>query len=139
MTAMFRIAFLVALSITAACGKDDKSSAGGTGAPPAGRDALIAGWKSAGLTVSAFTADKSGAIGGDCTAGTLNGIDAVVCVFANDQEAKAAESKALAWIGATTGSALVNGKLVMAVADRNKADPTGRTIDTATKVFRGRK
>ena len=118
-----------------ACGKG-----GGTGGTAAsGRDAVVAGWNKAGLTVSAMTPDKSGAIGPDCTTGTVSGVDVALCVFAKPEDATAAKPKGLVWgIGATTGLSLAQANLVLAIADRRAADPSGRTINTIAKTFRGR-
>jgi hypothetical protein len=132
-------AALLALVVLAACDKDggktDKLPAalGGTG-----KDALVEGWKKDGLTVSALTADKSGAIGTDCSSGTVSGVAVVVCTFAAEADAKAAEAKGYEWVGETTGTVLVAGATVVAVADKHKADPTGRTINAIAKSVRGK-
>jgi hypothetical protein len=126
------LALVVALGAVAC----SKSGGGATG----GRDAIIASWKKAGLTVSAMTPDKSGAIGTDCVTGTVNGVDVVLCTFAKPEDATAAKDKAYAWIGnnAPTGSAMVSARTLLAVADRKSADPSGRTINTITKTFAGK-
>jgi hypothetical protein len=108
------------------------------GTAASGRDGVVAGWTKAGLTVSAMTPDKSGAIGPDCTTGTVSGVDVALCVFAKPEDAKAAEAKGLTWVGPTTGVSLAHANLVLAVADRRAADPSGRTINTIAKTFRGR-
>lgn len=130
---MMRILVLLALVGAVAC---SKSGGGSTG----GRDAIIAGWKKAGLTVSAMTPDKSGAIGADCVTGTVNGVDVALCTFPKPEDAAAAKDKAYAWIGnnVPTGSALVSARTLLAVADRKSADPSGRTINTITKTFTGK-
>jgi hypothetical protein len=128
-----RIVVAVALAAgAAACEKSGGAAAAG------GSSAVLDAWKAAGLTVSAMTADKSGAIGADCTAGTVSGVDVVLCKFATADEAKAAEAKGLEWIGGTTGAAIAHANMLVAAADRRSADPTGRTINTITKTFRGR-
>jgi hypothetical protein len=126
----------VVLAIAAglfACGKGD-----GKAASSSGRDGVIAAWQKAGLTVSALTPDKSGAIGADCATGTVSGVDVVLCTFATADDAKAAEANGLTWVGRSTGAALAQDRMVMAVADRRAADPSGRTINTIAKTFRGR-
>jgi hypothetical protein len=124
----------------AACSKADPSSAApsktsspDSSGPPA---ALVDAWRKATLTVSAFTADKSGAVGASCHSGTVSGVDVLVCAFASDKDAKAAEPKALEWVGSATGTALSSGKLVLAAVDRRAADPSGRTINAIAKAFR---
>lgn len=125
-----RVALAVALATSlAACSKAEPGKAEGP-------DGLTAKWTKAGLTVSALTEDKSGAIGPSCKRGTVSGVDVVHCTFPSEAEAKAAEAKALAWVAEATGAALVTGKELLAVADRRSADPSGRTINAVTKAFR---
>jgi hypothetical protein len=129
------LAAAIAISLATGCSKEEKKadgSGGGSGLP----SALLEGWTKASLTVSAFTADKSGAIGPTCQSGTVSGVDVVWCSFASDTEAKAAEPKGLEWVGGATGTALVSGKQLLAVVDRRAADPSGRTINAVTKAFR---
>ena len=133
--------FVILLLALVACDKGgDKPAAGA--APSvigsAARNDVVAGWQKAGLTVSAMTADKSGAVGGDCVTGTVSGVDVVVCAFATPDEAKAAEAKGFAWVGETTGTSLAQGAVLVAVADRRSADPSGRTINTIATTFRGK-
>lgn len=136
----------------AACGKSSSSPASGSAAPPvgsAGSAAKLAGsaaapfshpvlakWTQAGLTVSAFAPDVSGKLGKDCNAGTVNGVDVVLCKFADAKAATAAEPAALTWIDQATGAALANGEWQLVVVDRNNADPSGRTINAVAKAFR---
>jgi hypothetical protein len=119
---------LLALALVA-CEKKD-----GAGDDPIA--SLTAAWTKQNLTVSAFTEDKSGAIGTSCRSGTVGGVDVVVCKFGNDAEAKAAEAKGLEWVGAATGTALSKGSMLLAVVDRRNADPSGRTINAIAKAMR---
>ena len=112
-----RRALLIALVV--ACGKP---------AAPSSRDALVAAWKQAGLQPGEFKPAPS-PIGKDCQLGAVNNVDVMVCSFATDDEAKAAQNAALQWVGDTTGAAQAHGPLVIAVADRKKADPSGKTIN----------
>ena len=129
MRSIFWIAALAAALV--ACDKGDSKSA------PSGKEHLVTAWQKAGLTVSSLTQDKSGTIGTDCATGTVNKVDVAVCTFKTPGEAKAAEAKGWQWIGANTGTALTQGPLVLAVADRANADPSGRTINTISKTFTG--
>lgn len=112
-------AWLVAAALIACSkeGADQRSS----------RDAVIAAWKQAGLEPSAFT--QATTVGNDCASGTVNRLEVLVCTFATEQEAKAAEDKGLAWVGDATGASRARGTMLIAVADRRKADPSGRTIN----------
>ncbi|MCB9563412.1 MAG: hypothetical protein H6708_23680 [Kofleriaceae bacterium] len=123
-----------------ACDEDKPASKGRAGAgAPAGVDAALAGWKAAGLTVSAFeVADGSSYGGGDCKAGTVSGVDTVVCVYATAELAKAAEPAGLTAVGQATGVSMAQGELLLVIADRRAADPQGLTINRMTKLFRGK-
>ncbi|HEY1816640.1 MAG TPA: hypothetical protein VGG74_30040 [Kofleriaceae bacterium] len=117
---------LALIALLVACGKASPPA-------PTSRDALIAAWKQAGLTVSSFAATQS-AIGKDCQAGTVNKLDVLVCSYASPDDAKAAESGGLQWVGDTTGAAQAHGAILIAVADRHKADPNGKTINQILKA-----
>ena len=117
---------VIAIVCACACGKGKGGAAGG-------RDKLIEAWKTGGLTPSAFTAATTN-VGKDCQSGTVNGVDVLVCTFASADEAKAAQDAGLQWVGDTTGAAQAQGALLIAVADRRKADPKGKTINQVFKV-----
>jgi len=139
---------MISVVLLAACSKDDTSSAAGepagssaattaTGAaaPAAAnpRDAVIAAWKQGGLAPSAFTAASS-SVGSDCQTGKVSKIDVLVCSYASPEAAKAAQPAAYTWIGDTTGTAQVRGQVVIAIADRVKGDPHGKTINQLMKL-----
>jgi hypothetical protein len=123
-------ALALALALAACAKAESQQAASGSGS------ALTSAWTKAGLTVSALTDDKSGAIGKTCKSGTVSGVDVVHCTFDDEAAAKAAEAKGLEWVGAATGTALVRGKALLAVVDRRNADPSGRTINAITRAFR---
>ncbi len=122
------------------CGDDNEARAAGAAmaaahVPPA-IDGTLARWKQAGLTVSAFDdADGVKYGGGACKAGSVSGVDTVVCLHADDAAAAAAVDAARAAVGLTDGLAVAHGRLVLVMADRRKADPQGRTINQASKLF----
>jgi len=95
---------------------------------PTSRDGAIEAWKKGGLEPSAFTETKSD-LGKDCATGTVNKLDVLVCTFASDKEAKAAEDAGLKWVGDTTGASRAQGDVLIVVADRKKADPNGKIIN----------
>jgi hypothetical protein len=98
------------------------------------RDGVIDAWKKGGLVPSPLTA-ATVAFSKDCQSGTVNGVDVLVCEFPSDAEAKAAEEPGLVWVGEATGIARAAGKVLIAAADRRKADPSGRTINKLTKLL----
>jgi hypothetical protein len=133
-----RTALLLFVLAAAACGDSDASKSGEAAkATPA--DPVLAAWKKAGLTVGAFTsADGAAYGGGDCYAGQVNNLDAVVCQYATPELAVAAEPKGREAVAGFTGAAISNGRLLLVVSDPRKADPEGRAINQATLVFEGK-
>ena len=125
------------LVLLAACGggSGDPNAPGSSGGAPAAtpRDAVVDAWKAGGLQPSAF-APATVPVGPDCKAGTVNGVDALICAFPTPDAAKAAETAAYTWVGAATGMVQIRGSLVIAAADRRKADPSGRTINQVMKL-----
>lgn len=121
---MKRVLLIAAI---AACGK-------GTGPTGSGaRDAVVDAWKKGGLEVSDMKAAQS-PVGKDCTQGTVNKVDVLVCNFTTPDDAKKAEDLGLQWVGDTTGMSQAKGSLVIAAADRKKADPNGKTINQIFKL-----
>jgi len=72
--------------------------------------------------------------GKDCQTGSIEGIDVVLCNFPSAAEAKAAEDQGLLWIGQATGASQAHGAVLVVLADRKKADPSGRTINRLLKL-----
>jgi hypothetical protein len=134
-----RTALLLLVVAAAACGDSDASKSGQAAAStPA--DPVLAAWKKAGLSVGAFSAVDGAAYGGgDCYAGQVNNIDAVVCQYASPELAVAAEPKGREAVAGFTGAAISNGRLLLVVSDPRKADPEGRAINLVTLAFEGRK
>ncbi|MEO8705733.1 MAG: hypothetical protein ABI867_37220 [Kofleriaceae bacterium] len=101
--------------------------------PASARDGLVDAWKQGGLEPSAWTAADV-AFGKDCKSGTVNNVDVVMCLYDTADAAKAAEKPGLEWVGATTGASWTSKTVMVAVADRRKADPSGRTINQLMKL-----
>jgi hypothetical protein len=121
---MKRALLLIAV---AACGKG--SGPTGSGA----KDTVLDAWKKGGLEVGEMKPTTSD-VGKDCSQGTVSKLDVLVCSFASTDEAKKAEELGLKWVGDTTGMSQAKGSLVIAVADRKKADPNGKTINQIFKL-----
>lgn len=134
---------LVAVAWLPSCGKSEPATKGGAAssgsaggsAKTAAVHPVVAKWAKAGLTVSAFTPDVSGALGKDCSAGTVNSVDVELCRYPDAAAAVAAESAAFDWIGAATGTTMVAKEWRLVVVDRRSADPSGRTINVLMKAF----
>jgi hypothetical protein len=138
---------LVAIGVTvrlAGCSDDKKQpvvslSGLAGGAPGPGMDALLKSWGDAKLQVSAFAAvDGKPYAGGACQGGTVSGVDVVLCGYPDAKAAQAAEAAGTAAVGETTGAAVSRDNTLLVVADRRKADPSGRTINQLTKSFLGK-
>jgi len=122
-----RILSCVLLVAAIACDKGGDAGGGGS------RDAVIAAWKKGGLSPSPLTA-ASVDVGKDCQTGTVGAIDVLLCVYPTADDAKKAEEAGLAWVGDTTGSAQASGTVLIAISDRRKSDPSGRTINQLMKL-----
>jgi len=119
-----RSRILVVALLVCACGKGSKSVS-----------QLSQAWKAAGLEPSAFQkADTP--LGGTCQAGTVSGVDTILCEFKDETAAKQAEPKGLEVVGETTGASVAKGRMLLVVADRRNADPNGKQIQKITKTFR---
>ena len=97
------------------------------------RSYVVDAWKKGGLSPDKLVAAKVD-FGKDCRAGKVDGVDVLVCVYPSATEAKAAEKPGLAWVGQTTGASQAHGALLIAAADRTKADPNGKTINQIMKL-----
>jgi hypothetical protein len=122
--------------VVAACSKADEGTGGAAKMAAGGadaRDAVVEAWKKGGLTPSVMS-PSTVAFGKDCQGGTVNNIDVLVCVYASGTEAAAAKDPGLAWVGEATGTSFVTGAVMIAIADRRKADTSGRTINQLMKL-----
>lgn len=120
---------LILVLLLAACSKD------GADQPAAAspRDGVLDAWKG-GKLVPAAMAPATVAFAKDCQGGTVESLDVLVCNFASPAEAKAAEEPGLAWVAAATGASQAHGAALVVIADRKKADPSGRTINRLMKL-----
>ena len=126
------IAALV-LALAACSTSDDPLGPARRAASANPRDALLDAWKKGGLVPSPMT-PASVPFAQDCHSGTVNAVDVLVCVMASPADAKAAEPQALGWVGEATGAAEARGALLIAVSDRRKSDPSGRTMNELLKL-----
>jgi hypothetical protein len=124
---------VVIAAVAAVAGCNDKPGV------PGGRDAVISAWTKAGVTMLAMTPADGAAFGaGNCLAGTAQGLDVTLCSYPDPAAATGAQPAGLAAVGAATGVSLAEGSLLLVIADRRNADPSGRAIHQLTQIFRGR-
>lgn len=72
-----------------------------------------------------------------CRAGTLDRVAAVLCEYGSAEALSLGQQGAEAWIGeATTGVVLRRDLYLLALADRDRADPSGRAVSKLAKTFR---
>jgi hypothetical protein len=125
---------IAVVAFGASCKGSDKDKYSNNGPIGGGaRDALIDAWKKGGLDASAFAPAQT-SVGKDCASGTVNKVEVLVCTFDTPDAAKAAQDLGLQWVGDTTGMSRAKGSLVIAVADRHKSDPNGKTINQIFKL-----
>lgn len=76
---------------------------------------------------------------GACSRGAVGGLDVLLCEYATDEALGVGEKKVFSdWEeeGVATGAVALKSKTLLAITDRAKADPNGRTIALLTKSFR---
>lgn len=72
-----------------------------------------------------------------CVAGTVDGVETVVCEYGSPDALALGKKAGEQWAStATTAAVLGNGRTLLAVADRAHVDPNGKTIHKITQAFR---
>jgi hypothetical protein len=128
----------LALCLTAACSKGDGGSPATKVAetPASGTDELFTRWSAMGLDPSQLAkVDGAAYKSQDCQGGKVEGVDVVVCRYADETAAKAAAKAALASIEGDTGAASSNGTLMVVATASGAVDKEGRTIDKLFKAL----
>jgi hypothetical protein len=140
---------LTVLATTLACGKSKVGTPAAPGAPappPAhvggtpATDKVVDVIKEAGLRAEGFAVSQPIPFGaGYCEEGRIEGIDTLVCEFADD--ASLAEGKRLVhdqWDreGVQTGVATASKHTLLGIADRGHHDPNGKTISRILAAFK---
>jgi hypothetical protein len=110
----------------------------GDGARPSSSGELTLAWTAAGLAPGKFAPVEAKGLAGTCQAGEVSGLEVTVCEHADAAAAQAQQEPGLAVVGAATGAAVAEGKLLVVVADRRGQDPDGKKIDKLTRALRGR-
>ena len=71
-----------------------------------------------------------------CLAGSIDGVDTVVCEYGSPEALALGKRAGEAWAGnAPTAAVLGNGRALLACADRARVDPNGRLIHKITQAF----
>jgi hypothetical protein len=118
--------WLAVAAVLAACGGGDKPAA-------TPRDAVLDAWRADKLAPGPLVPAKV-AFGADCQTTSVSGVEVLLCNYATPAEAKAAEDAGLGWVGQVTGASQAHGSALVVLADRTKADPSGKTINRLLKL-----
>lgn len=122
-----RRALLIALFV-AGC---DEAKPGANGADA--RSSVTDAWKAGGITTGPLEPAKV-AVGTDCKLTTVKALEVLLCAYPTPEAAKKAAEAGLAWVGEATGAVKASGSVLVAVVDRRKTDPSGKTINQLLKL-----
>jgi hypothetical protein len=127
-----RRALLLTASLALALGCHKKPTEGGVRL-----EQVSDAFSSAGLKVEHFQpTDPTRFSAQKCVAGTVEGVDTVVCEYGSPDALALGKKAGEQWAGsATTAAVLGNGRTLLAVADRAHLDPNGKSIQKITQAF----
>ena len=93
--------------------------------------------QSAGFKLDSFQPADPGKFSAQkCVQGLLDGVDAIVCEYGSNDAVALGKKAGEDWVAqAATGAVLTNGKTLLVVADRSRADPNGKTIHKITQAY----
>jgi hypothetical protein len=102
-------------------------------------DEVLTTWRNAGLVPEGFAPVRPAPNGAAyCEHGTVGGVDTTVCEYASDETlAKGVQQVKEGWqrVDAHTGVILQAKRTTMAVVDRERREPSGKTITQMVKAF----
>jgi hypothetical protein len=127
-----QLASIALASALLACGCHKKPTEGGV------RLAQVSdAFNAAGLKTETFQpTDPSRFNALKCVAGSLDGVDTIVCEYGSPDALALGKKAGEQWAAsATTAAVLGNGRTLLAVADRARSDPNGKTIQKITQAF----
>lgn len=103
-----------------------------------GIESELQAFKDAGRNVSTFTESNAAALGAQrCQTGTIDGVQTLLCEFGSSDAATAGLPSAQSWLGEVqSGLVLRRDLVILALADRNGADPSGQSMSSLIKIFR---
>jgi hypothetical protein len=136
------VVLVAGLAALPACRKPKTSGPPATHVPGTPHtDDVLAAWRSAGLAPEGFTsiAPPAPDTATYCEHGKVRGVDTTVCEYDSDQALARGEAQVRAdWqrLDVHTGVILRAKRTTMVAVDRERREPSGRTISEMTKVFR---
>ena len=131
------------LGAPAACGKNKTGAPNTTALHVPGTphtDEVLAAWRNASLAPERFSyAQPPPNTATYCEHGTVRGVDTTICEYESDQAlARGVQQLRDGWarIDAHTGVVLRAKRTTMAAVDRERREPSGKTINEMAKIFR---
>jgi hypothetical protein len=136
-------ALVLTLAVLPACRKDKAATTGANaGAHVQGTphtDEVLSAWRNAGLAPEGFAPMHPAPNGASyCEHGTVRAVDTTVCEYASDKALERGVQlvkEDWARVDAHTGVVLRAKLTTMVVVDRERREPSGKTISQMTKVF----
>jgi hypothetical protein len=132
-------ALTLALAALPACRKDKAAPPATHVAGTPHTDEVLAAWRNAGLTPEGFSfAPPPPNTATYCERGKVHGVDTTVCEYADDQALdRGVQQVKQEWarLDVHTGVVLRAKKTTMAVIDRERREPSGKTISQMAMVF----
>ena len=102
-------------------------------------DDVLNAWRSAGLAPEGFVAVQPPPNSADyCEHGRVRGVDTLVCEYASEEAlARGTQQVKEGWarVDAHTGVVLRAKRTTMVVVDRERREPSGKTISQMAKIF----
>lgn len=99
-------------------------------------EATVSAWKSAGLSPTQLERAKDNKLAAkSCHTGKVSGIYVQLCEYETDDKARAGKAGGLKAIGDHTGVSLSRGKWLLVAIDKDKVDPSGRSVNKLAKAF----
>jgi len=141
----YKVSLIIAVALVSTHCKKGPSST--TATTPAAHvqgtphtDEVLTAWRNAGLAPEGFAPLQPAPNGAAyCEHGTVGGVDTVVCEYASDQAmTQGMQQVKEGWtrVDAHTGVILPAKRTTMAVVDRERREPSGKTISQMVKAFR---
>jgi hypothetical protein len=138
-------ALVAVLAVLPACRKG-KSGQPGAASPPQTHvqgtphtDDVLNAWRSAGLAPEDFVAMRPAPNSADyCEHGQIHGVDTLVCEYASEEAlTRGTQQVKEGWarVDAHTGVVLRTKHTLMVVVDRERREPSGKTINQMAKIF----
>jgi len=102
-------------------------------------DSILKVWNAAGFdTEKVVNVEPDAWSAGACSRGPVAGLELLICEYSSDDATLVGEKKMMSdWEeeSVPTGAVVRTSRTLLAIADRNKADPSGGTIVRLAKLF----